>query len=109
LRSVNRKRNYVSFPKYPRVRRDVAFILEDSTPAEAVERIIKDASSSLLQSVELFDLYRGESLAAGKKSVAFSLDLVSREKTLTEGEIEAEVRRIVEAVVIKTGGVLRAV
>jgi phenylalanyl-tRNA synthetase beta chain len=109
LRSVDRKRKYVPLPKYPKVRRDVSFILEDSTPAEAVERIIIDASSSLLQSVELFDLYRGESLAEGKKSVAFGLDLVSKEKTLTEVEIEAEVKRIVEAVVSKTGGVLRAV
>jgi phenylalanyl-tRNA synthetase beta chain len=109
LRSANGQRKYVPPPKYPRVRRDVAFILEGSTPAEAVERVIRDASSSLLQSVELFDLYRGENLGIGKKSVAFGLDLVSTEKTLTEEEIEAEVRRIVEAVVSKTGGVLRAV
>lgn len=109
LQSASGSRQYVPLPKYPRVRRDIAFVLEDSIPAEDVERIIRDASSSLLQSVELFDLYRGESLAAGKKSLAFGLDLVSREKTLTEEEIEAEVRRIVEAVVSKAGGVLRAV
>ncbi len=107
--SVKGRKNYVPLPKYPRVRRDIAFIVDDALPVATVGGIIRECGSSLLQSVELFDLYRGESLPAGKKSLAFSLDLMSRDKTLTEGEIAAEVKRIVEGVTGRTGAALRAV
>jgi phenylalanyl-tRNA synthetase beta chain len=108
LRSVGLAKHYVSLPKYPRVHRDVAFTVDDSTPAMTIEEIIRKASSPLVQSVELFDVYQGESLPAGKKSIAFTLDLVSWERTLTDPEIEVEVKRIVDAVVTQTGGALRA-
>jgi phenylalanyl-tRNA synthetase beta chain len=109
LQAAVKKKQYVPLPRFPIVRRDVAFVVDDSTPAQEIERIILSSSSPLLQSIELFDVYRGENLAAGKKSLAFSLDLMSWEMTLTEEEIEAEVKRIVETVVKKTGGVLRAI
>ncbi|MBM2840876.1 MAG: Phenylalanine--tRNA ligase, partial [Bacteroidetes bacterium] len=108
LQSAVGKRQHVPLPKYPRVKRDVAFIVSDATNSLEVEQIIVDASSSLLQSVELFDVYRGENLEKGKKSLAYSLNLMSWEKTLTDEEIDVEVKRVVEAVVRKTGGVLRA-
>ncbi len=107
--SSKRDKQYIPLPKYPKVRRDVAFIVDDATPAEVIEAIIRDNSTSLLQSVEVFDFYQGENLATGKKSLAFSLDLMSREKTLTETDIEEEVRGIVKGVVSKTGAVLRAI
>ena len=107
--SLNEAKHYVPLPKFPKVRRDVAFIVDDATPEATVEGVIKESASVLLQAVELFDLYRGESLPAGKKSLAFNLDLMSREKTLTEPEIAAEVKRIVDGVASKTGGVLRAI
>lgn len=107
--SLEVRKHYIPLPKYPRVRRDVAFTIDDSVSAAVVEEVIKEGASSLLQSAELFDLYHGENLPLGKKSLAFSLDLMSREKTLTEGEIAAEVKRIVEAVTSRTGAVLRAI
>jgi phenylalanyl-tRNA synthetase beta chain len=63
----------------------------------------------LLQGVGLFDVYRGENIGRDKKSLAFTLDLMSRERTLAEADIDMELKRIVEAVVQKTGAVLRGV
>ena len=94
--------------KFPKVIRDVAFVVSGETSAEDMERVIRDASSSLLKSVELFDVYQGEKLPAGTKSLAFSLELLSREKTLTDAEIDAEVRRIVEKVEQTLGASLRS-
>jgi phenylalanyl-tRNA synthetase beta chain len=108
LQSVKRSGQYVSLPKFPKVRRDVAFVVKDAAQANVVEGIIRKASSPLLQSVELFDVYRGENIPAGKKSLAYTLELMSRERTLTDPEIDAEIERIVAAVVAQTGGVLRA-
>jgi phenylalanyl-tRNA synthetase beta chain len=109
LRNLETQRRYNPLPRYPKVRRDVAFIVDDSVTAEKLLTVIRTAGSALLQSVDLFDMYRGENLEAGKKSLAFTLELMSRERTLVDNEIESEVNRIVEAVIRETGAVLRAV
>ncbi|HCV42637.1 MAG TPA: hypothetical protein DGH68_04065, partial [Bacteroidetes bacterium] len=109
LSSVKRGKQYSPLPRYPKVRRDVAFVVDESTSARSVEDIIRSASSSLLQAIDLFDVYRGENLSAGKKSLAFGLDLMSLDRTLTDEDIESEVKSIVEEVIRKSGAVLRAV
>jgi phenylalanyl-tRNA synthetase beta chain len=107
LRSVRGKKGYLQLPKYPKVRRDVSFIVDASKTAREVELIIERASGSLVQSAELFDVYEGENLPAGKKSFAIALQLMSREKTLTDQEIESEVQKIIQAVITESGAVLR--
>ncbi len=87
---------YQALPRYPRVRRDVAFVLDR-------------ASTGLLSSVEVFDLYEGDQVAEGKKSLAFSLEIVPHERTLTDGEIEGEVKRAIEAVESQLGAQLRSI
>jgi phenylalanyl-tRNA synthetase beta chain len=102
-------RSYVQLPRFPKVRRDVAFIVNDEVSAAEMEKAIWKTGSELLQRVELFDLYRGEPLRHGTKSLAFTLELISREKTLTEQEIETEVKRIVQRVEQSVGATLRSV
>jgi phenylalanyl-tRNA synthetase beta chain len=101
------KKIFVPLPKYPRVRRDLAFTVDAGIGAENLERTIRDSGGDLLQAVELFDVYVGEPLPPGKKSVAFALALMSREKTLTESEIDAAVRRVAESVEKVHGASLR--
>lgn len=98
---------YSTLPKFPVVTRDVAFVLDDAIPAQEVVQAMERAGGDYLQSVDVFDLYRGENLPVGKKSLAFTLSLMSHERTLTESEIDAEVKLITEAVISKTGGILR--
>jgi phenylalanyl-tRNA synthetase beta chain len=101
-------RGYAPLPKYPRVRRDLAFIVDAGVPAESLEQTIRDSGGDLLQGVELFDVYAGEPLPAGKKSMAFALALLSRERTLTEAEIDAAVKRVAETVGRAHGASLRS-
>jgi len=99
---------YVPLPRYPRVRRDVAFTVDAGIPAEDLERTLRGSATELLRSVEVFDVYEGEQLPGGKKSVAFTLEFMSLEKTLTDAEIETEVGRVVAGVGKAHGAVLRS-
>ncbi|HRE44465.1 MAG TPA: phenylalanine--tRNA ligase subunit beta, partial [Terricaulis sp.] len=87
--------------------RDFAFIVDDATPAADVVRAAFGADKQLISDVALFDVYRGERMAAGKKSLAIEVTLQPREKTLTDSEIEAAGAKIISAVAKATGGTLR--
>lgn len=101
-------RAYVPLPRYPKVRRDVAFTVDAGVPAESLQRTILESAGGLLQAVNLFDVYEGDPLPPGKKSVAFSLELMSREKTLTDPEIEGVVGRVASDVERTHGASLRS-
>ena len=105
---LSAQKKYVPLPRYPRVKRDVAFTVDAGIPAEHLERTLRDSATELLRSVEVFDVYEGEQLPGGKKSVAFTLEFMSLEKTLTDTEIETEVGRVVAGVEKAHGAVLRS-
>ncbi|HYD88210.1 MAG TPA: phenylalanine--tRNA ligase subunit beta [Vitreimonas sp.] len=87
--------------------RDFAFIVDDGTPAADVVRAAIGADKQLITDVNLFDVYRGERMQPGKKSLAIEVTLQPREKTLTDADIEAASAKIVSAVMKATGGTLR--
>jgi len=87
--------------------RDFAFIVDDSVTAQDVVRAAIGADKQLITDVNLFDVYRGERMAAGMKSLAIEVTLQPREKTLTDADIEAATAKIVSAVMKATGGALR--
>jgi phenylalanyl-tRNA synthetase beta chain len=87
--------------------RDFAFIVDDGTPAADLVRAALGADKALITDVSLFDVYRGERMPAGKKSLAIEVTLQPREKTLTDADIEAATAKIVSAVMKATGGTLR--
>ncbi len=90
------------------VRRDFAFVLDQSIPAGDVVRAALGADKKLITNVTVFDLYEGEGVGAGKKSLAIEVTLQPREKTLTDEEIEAVSKGVVTAVSKATGGEIRA-
>ena len=94
-------------PRFPPVLEDVALVVEEAVPASALSAAIRAAGGPLLADVRLFDVYRGEQLASGKKSLAFSLSFQAADRTLTDVEVEAEKRRILEAVSRELGALLR--
>lgn len=87
--------------------RDFAFTLDSGVAADAVVRAAKGADRALIADVAVFDLYEGDKMAAGKKSLAITVTLQPTDKTLTDEEIEAVGTKIVAAVVKATGGELR--
>lgn len=87
MKIANIERLYKPLPKYPAMTRDIALtVLEDITVAQ-IERVIKEEGSQLLESVALFDVYRGQHIESGMKSVAFSLVYRGEDRTLTEEEV----------------------
>lgn len=89
------------------VRRDFAFLMDDSVAAQDVIRAAKGADKALVTDVQVFDLYRGKGVPEGKVSMAFEVTLQPTDKTLTDKEIEAVAASIVAAVEKATGGTLR--
>jgi len=87
--------------------RDFAFVVDDSVAAADLVRAAFGADKQLISDVSLFDVYRGERMQAGKKSLAIEVTLQPREKTLTDADIEAVGAKIVSAVMKATGGTLR--
>jgi phenylalanyl-tRNA synthetase beta chain len=89
------------------VRRDFAFVLDAAVPACDVVRAAVGADRKLIAAVNVFDLFEGQALGPGKKSLALEVTLQPREKTLTDPEIEAVAQRIVAEVAKATGGQVR--
>jgi phenylalanyl-tRNA synthetase beta chain len=87
--------------------RDFAFVVDDCVRASDLTRAAFAADKALITDVNLFDLYRGERVAQGKKSLAIEVTLQPRDKTLTDADIEAVSAKIVSAVMKATGGTLR--
>ena len=95
-------------PRFPPVRRDLAFVLDAATPAAAVQGALLDAGGDLVETCLLFDVFSGPPLPQGKKSLAFSMDLRAHDRTLTDEEADAVVRRIAERLATEFGAELRA-
>ncbi len=98
---------YEAIPRYPSITRDIALVVADSVIAGNVEEVIKEAGGTLLKEVSIFDLYQGEHLEKGKKSLAFSLRYFDPEKTLTDEEVSKAHEKVLKAVEEKLGAVLR--
>jgi phenylalanyl-tRNA synthetase beta chain len=94
--------------RYPAAQRDLAIVVDMALPAADVAETIRQSGGALLRTVALFDLYTGEGIPAGKKSLAYTLTYQSPERTLTEAEIEAAQRAIVEALGERFGAHLRS-
>ncbi|MDX1662869.1 MAG: phenylalanine--tRNA ligase subunit beta [Candidatus Promineifilaceae bacterium] len=94
-------------PAYPAVHEDLALIVDADIPAAQVEAAIHKAGGFLLKSVELFDVYQGESIPAGKKSLAYHLSFQSPSKTLTDREIKRQRKRLLKALERQLGARLR--
>jgi len=98
--------DYRPIPRFPGVKVDVALAVDESVPAGDIAQTIERAGKGLVESLELFDLYRGESVGAGKKSLAYHVTLRARDKTLTDKESAKFLSRL-ERAVDGLGGELR--
>ena len=95
--SVAEERVFHSLPRFPAVTRDLALVCEESLTVGELERCISGAAGKLLRKINLFDIYRGPGVPAGKKSVAFSLELRADDRTLTDEDSTGVVDRVLKA------------
>jgi phenylalanyl-tRNA synthetase beta chain len=94
-------------PPFPGIRRDVAMLVPEATTHEAVLQTVKQAKPANLESVELFDVFRGRNVPEGQKSLAYAFTYRSPEKTLTDGEVNSVHDRLVEQFREKLAAVIR--
>lgn len=83
--------------KHPSSDLDVAFVLADDVPAEKLEKAIRQGAGALLNGVELFDAYRGESLGEGRRSLAYRLRLQALDRTLSDADVAAVLQAVTAA------------
>ncbi|MDD6255774.1 MAG: phenylalanine--tRNA ligase subunit beta [Eubacteriales bacterium] len=98
---------YKALPKYPAVTRDIAMTVDEKITVRELEDEIRAEGGNILESIELFDVYRGIQIAPGKKSVAFALTYRVPDRTLTDDEVSSRQHKIVESLETKFGAELR--
>ncbi|MFO3796177.1 MAG: phenylalanine--tRNA ligase subunit beta, partial [Anaerolineales bacterium] len=103
LRRKSRVRPAQAVPEYPPLREDLAVIVPEEMPAAQVESLIFEAGGRLLSKVELFDLYRGEQIGTGRKSLAYHLTYQALDRTLTDEEIAPIRARIIRRLEAQPG------
>lgn len=106
---ANIEKVYKPLPKFPAVARDIALMVEEDVQVGRLEAIIRAAGSSLVEKVELFDVYRGKQVGEGKKSLAFNILYRDRNKTLTDEDVQKVHERILLELREKANAVLREI
>ncbi|MFL5892824.1 MAG: phenylalanine--tRNA ligase subunit beta [Solirubrobacterales bacterium] len=97
---------YEDVTTYPAVYQDLAIVVDEEVPAARVRDTVIEGGGELLRSANVFDLYRGEQIGAGKKSLALRLEFRAPDRTLTDAEV-TERRGAIEAALAEIGGILR--
>jgi phenylalanyl-tRNA synthetase beta chain len=91
----NTTKSLKPLPAFPAIRRDVAMLVPETTTHESVVQAVKQARPANLESVELFDVFRGKNVPAGQKSVAYAFTYRHAERTLTDAEVNAAHEKLV--------------
>lgn len=100
-------KKYHQLPRFPASTRDIALLCDDALPVLTIEKAIKKAIGGIMESVELFDHYKGAQIPEGKKSLAFAISMRAPDRTLTDAEVNAAMDSALKAVVA-LGAELRA-
>ena len=93
---------------FQKVIRDFAFVIEDKYSSGEIINLVKNVDKELIKTVKIFDIYQGENIEKGKKSIAFNVTLEPKHKTLSEQDIEQVSKKIVSIVQSTTGAILRS-
>ncbi|WP_306117279.1 MULTISPECIES: phenylalanine--tRNA ligase subunit beta [unclassified Roseitalea] len=107
-RKATRTRPRLDVSPFQAVTRDFAFVVDETVAASTLTRAIAGADKALIAGVKVFDVYAGEAVGAGRKSVALEVEIQPTQKTLTDEDLEALSGRIVASVEKATSGVLRS-
>lgn len=99
---------YEDLTSFPELREDIAIVVDETVPAATVLETVRAAGGKLLARAEIFDVYRGEQIAAGRTSLAIALTFRAGDRTLTDEDVAPVRARIVERLAAELGGELRA-
>ena len=113
IASTQIRRKFTDVPQFPMALRDVAVVIDEATPAEDVRKQLAKlgraavGTAFALETVQVFDVYRGAGLPDGKKSVAFSLVFRAADRTLTDDEVNAVFQKVQDEIVKTNGWTIR--
>ncbi|MGL4739632.1 MAG: phenylalanine--tRNA ligase subunit beta, partial [Sarcina sp.] len=104
---ANTEKKYAAIPKFPAVTRDIALLVDDEVLVADIEDTIKKAGQPLVESIKLFDVYKGEQIPEGKKSIAYAIVYRDPNKTLEDKAVNKVHDKILRALEHKLGAELR--
>ena len=107
MKAANTDKYYKPLPKYPSTSRDIALLVEEDVLVGDLEAIILENGGSILEKLQLFDVYRGKQIGEGQKSVAFALTYRAADKTLTEDEVAKVHNKVLSELKDKAKATLR--
>jgi len=107
VENSNMAKEYKGLPKYPAIERDIALVIKDEIPVKDIETVIRRLGGKILEELKLFDVYKGEQVPAGMKSVAYTLKFRSPERTLTDDEINKIMEKILNGLKTELNATLR--
>ncbi|MGA7194264.1 MAG: phenylalanine--tRNA ligase subunit beta [Anaerolineales bacterium] len=107
LRKLNPNYGITPVPEFPPVLEDIAVIVDESVAASRLETLIRQTGGKNITNVRLFDVYRGDQIGAGKKSLAYGLTYQAADKTMTDAEAAALRNKIVKRLEQEVGAKLR--
>jgi len=93
---------------YQKVVRDFAFVIDEKYSSGEIITLVKKIDKQLIKAVKIFDVYQGDNIDTGKKSIAFSITLEPKDKTLSENDIEQISKKIISKIQESTGATLRS-
>ena len=96
------------FSDYQKVVRDFAFVFDEKYSSGEIINLVKEVDKELIKNVRIFDVYQGDNIESGKKSIAFNVTLEPKDKTLSDNEIEEVSKKIISKVEKTTGATLRS-
>ena len=105
--ALKRNAEFTPLPRTMPVRRDLALLIDSSVTMEMIEQTVRSAEKRLLKNIELFDVYEGKNLPAGKKSYAIAITLQDDEKTLQDKQIDAVMQKVTLSLEKRLGASLR--
>ena len=103
----NSGKSFKPLAQFPSIQRDLALIVVESTTHDSVLAVVKQAKPAHLETVTLFDVFRGKHVPEGRKSLAYSFTYRAADRTLKDDEVNAAHARVIEAVKEALGAVLR--
>ncbi len=98
---------YKEAPKYPKIEKDLAFVMNKNIPSSEIMNVLKKAGGRILSDITVFDVYTGENVGVDEKSIAYKLTFQLPDRTLTDEEVSEVFEKMISEVESKTGSKLR--
>lgn len=108
MAAASPEESYAPLPRFPAAQRDLALVCDASVPAAELIGAITSSGGKLLRACSVFDVYTGSHIPAGKKSVAFSLTYRADDRTLTDEEVDASIKRVLKTLHANFDAVIRS-